>query len=115
MDVWFTFAAYTSNITAHVLQNETVKRTQRFIPLKDWLAGEREAPTVDFSKIDKIPLEFFVHIDDEVMDYEKVLKLQEEISSPVKIRMFTHQFPPSPLPRASAWTGGRNTDRYYTN
>ena len=56
-----------------------VERTQRFIPLLEWLSGVRESETVDFSAIDTIPIEFFVHIGDLACSYEEAIKLKEEI------------------------------------
>ena len=73
----------------HNTQMANSKRSQKFIPFLDWLSGEQESELYDFSKIDKIPMEFFVHTEDELCPLESTLELQKKISSPVNIRIFT--------------------------
>ena len=73
----------------HNFQMANSKRSQKFIPFLDWLSGEQESELYDFSKIDKIPMEFFVHTEDELCPLESTLELQKKISSPVNIRIFT--------------------------
>ena len=91
---------------------EETKRTQKYIPIHEWDSGEREADFVDFSQIDKVPLEFFAHPQDEHCLYEEVLKMQKEISSPVDIRLFARP-QESLTPANHIFTSGRNTDRYF--
>ena len=66
-------------MSAQIVQNAEVKRTQKFIPLLEWLSGEKESETLDFSAIDTIPMEFFAHIHDVTCPYEEAIKLKEEI------------------------------------
>ena len=91
---------------------EEAKRTQRFIPIQEWLSGVREAESPDYSKIDKVPMEFFVHIEDKHCSFDEALRIQKEIQSPVDIRIFTG---PSALFDSSNhfYAGGRNTNRYF--
>ena len=59
----------------HIYQMEEAKRTQRFIPIQEWLSGVREAESPDYSKIDKVPMEFFVHIEDGHCPLDGALKM----------------------------------------
>ena len=96
----------------HMLQMEETKRSQRFIPVKEWLTGERESEIIDFSEIDKIPMEFLAHTGDEHCSYDEALRMQKVIKSPVDIRIFTK--PHSTFdPPNHYFTSGRNTDRYF--
>ena len=88
------------------------RRSQKFIPFLDWLSGERESELYDFSKIDKIPMEFFVHTEDEACPFDSALELQKEISSPVNIRIFTKPQLPIP-PFSHTFATGRHVDRYF--
>ena len=45
-------------------QNLEVDRWQELIPVKQWEKGERESKLIDVSKIDKVPMEYFVHTND---------------------------------------------------
>ena len=50
---------------------------QEFIPIQEWLAGKRESDRHDVRKIDKIPVELFAHVNDEVC--LETLTLEQQI------------------------------------
>ena len=106
----------------HVLQGEETGRLMAFIQPNDWAAGVREAHEVDFTKFDKIPMEFFVHKRTEVQPYDKLLDMIEDIPAPVKLRIFDNEVPQSVKDRTrfgnfpfNQWIKGTNTDRHYAN
>ena len=50
---------------------------QDFIPIEEWRDGKRESDRIDVSKIDKIPIELFSHVNDEVC--LETLTLEQQI------------------------------------
>ena len=65
-------------VVTQLLQNSETRRFQDFIPFDEWEDGERKSNLVDFSKMDKVPLEFIAHKDDECCPYSEVLKIVEQ-------------------------------------
>ena len=64
-----------------VMQNSEVGKFQDFIPIAEWRDGKRESNHIDVKNIDKIPIELFSHVKDEVC--LETLTLANKISSPV--------------------------------
>ena len=81
----------------HVLQSSETGKAMRFIPLNEWLSGVREGQELDLTKLDKIPMEFFVHKRTTVMDYDTVLAMADQIPAPVKLTIFDNDVPQSVL------------------
>ena len=66
------------NVVTQYLQNSETGRFQDLIPLDEWENGKRKSNLVDLSKMDKVPLEFLAHKDDECCSYSEFLKIVEQ-------------------------------------
>ena len=82
----------------------------------------REAHEIDFTKFDKIPMEFIVHKRTEIMDYDTVLAMVDAIPAPVKLRIFNNDIRQEVIDRTfrkrfsfNQWIKGTNTSRHFAN
>ena len=97
------------------MQGEETGKLATYIPINDWLNGEREGHEIDFSKFDKIPMEFLLHKRSDVQPYDKLLEMIDQIPAPVKLRIFNNDIPEpvfAILP-FDQWIKGTNTSRHY--
>ena len=67
-----------TKLVAQYIQNTETGRFQDFIPFDEWDNGKREANLVDYRNMDKIPLHFLAHKNDEACSLEETLKIVEQ-------------------------------------
>ena len=70
----------------HYAENTEVKRFQELIEPDFWLSADRRqkrSTQIDLSKIDKVPIEYFSHADDEACPYNVMLDMYKTIEAPI--------------------------------
>ena len=102
-----------AKLTAQYLQNSETGRFQDFIPFDEWQNGERESNLVDYSNMDKIPLVFLAHKNDEACSYEETLKIVDQAKSPIDIHVFETDVGEDMYNHV--WTAGGNYEEDYFN